>query len=112
MGHYTTNYSRFHRLVDIDGDGFDEILLAHARTLCDAGGRVRYRLAPDDDFAEAAVEPGQGDSGPFAVIGDMTGDSRVDIIVHTERRAHVYENIGEPLESDMTVGTPDNFTLY
>ena len=112
MGHYTTNYSRFHRLVDIDGDGFDGILLAHARTLCDAGGRVRYRLAPDDDFVEAAVDPGQGDSGPFAVIGDMTGDSRVDIIVHTERRAHVYENIGEPLESDMTVGTPDNFTLY
>jgi len=48
----------------------------------------------------------------FAVIGDMSGDGRVDIVDHTERRAHVYENLGQSTESGLTVGTPVNFTLY
>ena len=99
-------------VVDIDGDGFDEILLAHARTLCDASGRRRYQFAPDDDFAAAAVDPLDGDTGPFAVTGDMTGDGRIDIVAHTERRAHVYENQGHLTELAMDVGTPVNFTLY
>lgn len=112
LGSYMTNYSRFHHLVDIDGDGFDEILMAHARTLCDASGRRRYQFAPDDDFAAAAVDPLDGDTGPFAVTGDMTGDGRIDIVAHTERRAHVYENQGHLTEPAMDVGTPVNFTLY
>ena len=112
LGSYTTNYSRFHRLVDIDGDGLDEILLAHARTLCDAAGHIRYRLAPDDDFAAAAVDPGNGDTGPFALVGDMTGNGRLDIVAHTERRAQVYQNLGQAVQPGTTVGTPVNFTLY
>ena len=112
LGNYQTNYSRFHCLVDIDGDGLDEILLSHARTLCDGAGNVRYRLDADRALDATAGHGADGDPGPFAVVGDMTGDGRVDIVAHTESRAVVYANQGPPVRNDLPVGTAPNFTLY
>ena len=111
LGSYTTNYSRFQRLID--GDGSDEILLAHARAVRRDGPHAlpagaRRRLCR----RRRRSGPGNSDTGPFAVVGDMTGNGRVDIVAHTERRVHVYEGIGQPTKAGTVVGTPVNFTLY
>ena len=111
VGCYETNYSRFHRLVDINGDGQQEIVLAHARAICDGRGHRLAAFAPDAEFERVAA-PGAGDSGPYALVGDMTGNGAADIVVHTERKALVYENSHGPAEPGAEVGSGSNFTLY
>ena len=110
VGTYATNYSRFHRLVDFDGDGRQEIVLAHARTLCDGEGNLLARFAPKGKWE---VEDGDGgDPGPFALVGDMTGGGGEDIVIHTARRALVYENHHPGIGGETGIGTGMNFTLY
>ena len=112
IGTYTTNYSRFHWLVDFDGDGRHEIVLAHARSVCDGQGKRLACLAADDEFERVAAGDGSGDAGPFAMVGDMTGNGAGDIVVHTERKALVYLGSEEGSASDTEIGSGTNFTLY
>ena len=48
----------------------------------------------------------------FAVVGDMSVEGCGYTLAHTERRGQVSENLGQRIESGLTVGTPVNFTLY
>ena len=97
--------------LDINGDGQQEIVLAHARAICDGRGHRLAAFAPDAEFERVAA-PGAGDSGPYALVGDMTGNGAADIVVHTERKALVYENSHGPAEPGAEVGSGSNFTLY
>ena len=48
----------------------------------------------------------------FCMVGDRSADDYGYIVAHIVRRAQVYQNLGQRTESDLTVGTPVNFTLY
>ena len=113
IGTYTTNYSRFHPLVDIDSDGLQEIILAHARSVCDGQGIQQACFAPDADFQRVAHRREQsGDPGPFALVGDMTGNGTRDIIIHTDQKALLYKNPHPVPGEQPEIGSGINFTLY
>lgn len=113
LGTYTCDDSRHHRLIDWDGDGFEEILLAHTCRLLDGHGRCVARLGPIDAFASEAGAPGKNaDASPFAVIGDLDGDERPEIILHSQTKILIYRNERAARIPALRLTTGVNFTLY
>ena len=119
-----SNYGRHHDLVDWNGDGVAEIVLGHARALCDGSGRRRATFAPEGIGRELAP-PGDGDPEPFVFVGDVTGDGFEDVVLHTTERIEIYENPsphrsieethardGKRKATEARHGTGMNFTLY
>jgi hypothetical protein len=80
LGQFTTPYSRFHSLVDWNGDGLEEIVLADVPLICDGHGQPLARLSVN----EAPTQ--------FLRVGDLTGDGRADICIHNQTRLHVFTN--------------------
>lgn len=116
LGTIVTGYSRFHDLVDWDGDGADEIVLAHARRLVDGWGRVvaTFALTPGQEtLLRIRYGNRNANESPFVRVGDFTGDGRADVVLHSEKLACIYRNPGRgPLKRRAPPGTPVNFTLY
>jgi hypothetical protein len=108
LGQIVTNYSRHHALLDWNGDGLDEIIVAHGSALYDHRGR---RIAT---FATPGLQTSAG-RPPFeksVLIGDMTGDAVADVVLATPTSVYIYENAnGEP-NKNTPLGTGLNFTLY
>jgi hypothetical protein len=115
LGTFVTGYGRHHRLVDWNGDGLDELLITNARAIYDGHGSCVARLvvpgdprydefAGDRDFA-------QGDPGPFGFVGDVDGDGRPDVVLHTDTAIYVFTSPGAR-SSCPHIGTGLNWTLY
>jgi hypothetical protein len=100
FGQLITNYSRTHRLLDWDGDGLDEFVIAHDRGLYDhTGKRVGTFGVPAGD--------------PVLHIGDMDGDGRNDVILNTGDAIYIFRNEeGEKSPAPIPLGTGTNVTLY
>ena len=98
LGTINTRNSRIHKLVDWNGDGLDEIVLADCAGVFDGHGKQIARL-----------EKGGGS----LLIGDMTGDGVPDIALANNQRVFIYKN-----ESGVKPATPApfgsglNYTLY
>ena len=105
LGTVTTDYSRHHALLDWDGDGADEILVANNRAVYDHRGR---RVAT---FAMPGRPEGGYEGSLF--VGDMTGDGIPDVTLTTPTRVYIYKNeMGWRLARPPRPGSGPNFTLY
>lgn len=115
-GTYLVNYGRHHRVIDWNGDGLMEVLLANARGIYDGDGQCLATFSPgsahSDHFerVEHSEEAGRN-SGPYAFVGDMDGDGVNDAVLYTQDGAWIYrsETAGT---RDHRLGTGVNWTLY
>ncbi|MHC4624457.1 MAG: FG-GAP repeat domain-containing protein [Planctomycetota bacterium] len=102
LGQIMTDYCRQHALLDWNGDGCDEIIIAYSRGLFDGQGR---RIATFQ-----AKGPGH-----TILLGDMTGDAVSDVTLLTSKPAmvHIFKN-EKPQAKQRTasLGCGVNFTLY
>lgn len=112
LGEYTCGYGRHHRLLDFNGDGLAEILIGNAAKLFDGQGRCLAHFGPADAFGAEALPQPQNDPGPFAAVGDLDGDRRPEVILHTTKRIQVYRCPQAAPHGAGPVGTGANFTLY
>lgn len=109
LGRIMRNYSRHHRLLDWDGDGFAEIFAGNGQAVYNyKGERVATLAMPP--------EAGIKEKATFEVSlipADMTGNGVQDMLVATPSVVCVFknENGAKPKES-APLGSGVNFTLY
>ena len=99
LGQIMLDSSRIHALIDWNGDGYDEILVAAGHGLFDYRGK---RIATF----------GTGARGSMILVGDMTGDGISDVTILTADplMVHVFENKHGTTKAELGCGV--NFTLY
>lgn len=108
LGRINGDYSRHHALVDWNGDGYDEVVVAHNGAVYGhAGSRIATLELP------GAPAPNAREYETSVVPAEMTGDGRCDLILVTPERAYVFRNesTAEP-RAKMPLGSGMNFTLY
>lgn len=98
-GQIMLDSSRHHELLDWDGDGFDEILVAAQHGIFDYRGQ---RVATFDI----------GSRGYSMLLGDMTGDGISDVTIVTGQPSmvHIFENKYGKQKAQLGCGV--NHTLY
>lgn len=100
VGRLISDYCRHHKLMDWTGDGFDEIILAHARGVFDRQGN---RIATFEC----------GDKGMDIQPGDMTGDGVIDVTITTTTSVYIFKNEnGVKPPHPVPLGCGINYTLY
>lgn len=109
---FQTEYGRHHRLIDWDGDGLMDVLLANARRVFNGRGDCIALLGPADAYAGYTGLQKAGDPGPLAVVADLDGDQRPEIILHTNKSIAVYRPDKVARVPGAPLGTGVNFTLY
>jgi hypothetical protein len=112
LGIYYCGDSRHHRLIDWDGDGISEILAGQERRLFDGTGRCVLRLGPDELYSDSAKLTSNGDGEPLALIGDLDGDQRPEIIIYSMKRIVIYRSDRAAIVPELKLGTGVNTTLY
>jgi hypothetical protein len=114
IGTYMTNYSRHHRLVDWNGDGFDEIVLSNALTICDGSGNRVVSFDLDGEAEDIRCEQSAGDPGPLVSVVDLTGNGVEDVVLHTDKKIFVFASGRSPSQTGRKniVSDTTNFTLY
>jgi hypothetical protein len=113
-GKIKTEYSRFHTLVDWNGDGVDEIVIPHSRGLFDFQGKRigTFDMEPQAD-AYGGMPPKEGEIGNIVLSGDMTGDGVPDITITAPNMVYIFKNDkGRPAEPKTPPGCGRNFSLY
>jgi len=110
---YRMGYGRHHRLVDYDGDGLEDLVLPEARRVMDGRGRClgRFVAQTGEELEIEEVLPADGDPNPLGLVGDLDGDGRREIVLHTARNVWVYRSESVPV-SACRLGTGLNWTLY
>ena len=101
---------RFHRLLDWDGDGLADVLLAADRKLFNGLGRCVAVLGPEGAFAGEPAPTG-GEPAPLGLVADVDGDGRGEVILHSLKRVCVYKSDKASKAPPLPLGTR-NFTLY
>lgn len=112
LGRYYCGDSRHHRLIDWDGNGLDEILVAQEQRLLDGNGQCVARLGPVDAFKQAVPVPPDQDHEPFGLVGDLDGDQRPEIILYSTQKILVYRSDQAARIPGLPLGTGVNVTLY
>ena len=109
LGQIVTDYSRHHCLLDWNGDGLDEIIVAHNR------GLYNYQGQRIGTFSTPGSKPSD-ENGKYEtsiLTGDMTGDRIPDVIIATPQTVYIYKNTrGKKPDEHSDPGTEFNFTLY
>jgi hypothetical protein len=104
--------SRHHRLIDWNGDGLDEIVIGNTLRLFNGKGECLARFGPENAFEGETGEQKGNDSGPLAMVGDLDGDGRPEIILHALKSILIYKSEQAAKIQQPRVGTGVNFTLY
>ena len=109
LGQIVTDYSRHHCLLDWTGDGIEEILIAHKGGLYNHHGkRIGTFNTPSTEISEGNIKYEKS-----MLIGDMTGDGILDVILATPYNIYIYRNTkGKKPDKPVRLGTEPNFTLY
>ncbi len=98
LGTINTTGSRMHKLIDWNGDGLDEMVLANPPGLFDGHGKQVARLPR---------------GGWPLLIGDMTGDGIPDIALANGSQVCIYQNeSGVKPTTPAPLGSGTNYTLY
>jgi hypothetical protein len=114
LGQLKTGYSRFHTLVDWNGDGYDEIVVPYERGVFDFRGRRigTFAMESQGDLF-GGKPPAEGEIGHIVLRGDVDGDGAADITITAPNKVCVFRNEkGRKLEGPRTLGCGTNFTLY
>jgi hypothetical protein len=114
LGRLAAEYTRFHSLVDWNGDGLDEIVLPHARGLFDCEGRRIGTFAMEAATdVYGGMSPAEGEIGNIVLRGDMTGDGVPDVTITAPAQICVFRNeSGVARAGRPAPGAGTNFTLY
>ena len=112
LGEYVCGDSRHHRLIDWNGDGLEEILVGQEQRLLDATGRCVARFGPLDAFRRTTPVPPDEDHEPFAMVGDLDGDERPEIILYSSKKILIYRSEKAAKVPGLKLGTGVNVTLY
>jgi len=100
LGQLITNCSRTHRLVEWNGDGLDEFIIAENHGLYDHTGKRIATFGPPD-------------AGGVVHVGDMDGDGRSDVIFNTGQTIYIFRNEnGTKPSAPIPLGTGPNVTFY
>ena len=105
LGNMTTQGSRHHVLLDREGNGRKEIIMATARTAFDGRGvpRVAFDIPREKD-----------DPRRLCARGDMDGDGREDLLFwgNPASAVTIFRREGGQPDEDAPLGTGPNVTLY
>lgn len=114
LGRITADYTRFHTLVDLNGDGLDEIVLPHSRGRFDGSGRRLGTFAMESQPDLYGGRPkAEGEIGNLVVRGDMTGNGVADVVLTTPLAAYVFQSAPPATPRPrVPLGSGLNFTLY
>lgn len=107
LGQIVTAYSRHHALIDWNGDGSDEIVVAYNRAIYNHQGERAATLA-------MPASPNNALQAEQSVLtGDMTGDGIPDLLIPTPEAVYIFQNDnGKRPEKPVVLGTGMNVTLY
>lgn len=113
LGQVNAKYSRFHTLLDWNGDGLDKLVLPHARGLFDGQGRRigTFDMEPQPD-PYAGMLQAEGEIGNIVLNGDMDGDGVPDITITAPHEVCVFRNPNCAAGPGAGLGSHPNFTLY
>ena len=109
---FQCDYGRHHRLIDWNGDGSMEILVGNTRKLFSGVGKCVAHFGPVGAFTGVSAPQKGNDPGPFAAVGDLDGDRRPEVILHSAKAIHIYKSAKAARTPAAPVGTGVNFTLY
>lgn len=112
LGSYLCGDSRHHRLIDWDGDGLEGILVGQEQRLLDGNGICTVRFGPDDGFRRPTTVPPDEDHEPLAMVGDLDGDERPEIILYSTKKILIYRSERAARVPALKLGTGVNLTLY
>jgi hypothetical protein len=105
LGTYWTQYSRFHRVIDWNGDGVDEVVLARTPAVVDGHGRLVAHLE--------GVDASTMREGAIVFTGNLTGRGFVDVALIAGDKVYIYQNQSSGIPSKpLPMGSEFNFTHY
>lgn len=112
LGSYVTNYSRHHGVIDWNGDGLHEIVLANALSLVDGLGNRVASLALGDGDGDIRDVQAVGDPGPLVTVVDVDADGIQEVVLHSDHQISIYKPRHATLAVATTAAGTVNFTLY
>lgn len=107
LGTYMPDYTRFHDVIDWDGDGVMEIIIPRADGLFDGRGRQVVR------FLNPLPHPNDRET-PFCYVADVYNDGNDDVVLLDDSSIRIYNNPAlPPRKPKLTVLRRHyNFTFY
>lgn len=112
LGVFHCDETRHHRILDWNGDGLNEIMIGNTLRLFNGKGECLLRFGPAGAFGGETVESERLDHGPFVMIGDLDGDERPEIILHSLKAILIYRSDQTAKVPRLKLRTDVNFTLY
>jgi len=114
LGRLTTDYGRFHTLVDLNGDGGEKIVLSHSRGLVDCRGQ---RIATFAMESQADLYDGrpvqEGEIGNIVLRGNLSGHGGKDILITAPHAVYIFRGAaGRGPAATTPLGCGTNVTLY
>ena len=105
LGTCWTPYSRFHRVIDWNGDGLDEIVLARTPAVVDGHGKLVAHLVGVDDRTMR--------EGALVFIGNLTGKGFADVALISGDKVYIFQNPspGKPA-NPLPLRSELNFSSY
>ena len=107
LGCYMPDYTRFHDVIDWDGDGVMEIIIPRADGIFDARGRQLVR------FLNPPPHPTERET-PFCYVADVYNDGNDDVILLDDSSIRIYNNPRLPPRkpNPLVMKRYYNFTFY
>jgi len=114
LGRIKAEYTRFHALADLNGDGLDEIVLPHSRGVFDGEGRRTTTLVMESQPDLYGGKPhAQGEIGNIVLRGDMDGDGIADVAITAPESVCVFRSVPPAVAPPRApLGNGLNATLY
>jgi hypothetical protein len=107
LGTYMPDYTRFHDVIDWDGDGIMEIIIPRADGIFDARGRQLVR------FLDPPPHPEDRET-PFCYVADIYNDGNDDVVLLDDSSIRIYNNANLPPRKPkpLLMKRYYNFTFY
>ncbi len=107
LGRYEPDYTRFHDVIDWNGDGVFEIIIPRADGIFDANGHQLVR------FLNPPPHPTDRET-PFCYVADCYNDGNDDVILLDDSSIRIYNNPSLPARKPkpLVMKRYYNFTFY